>query len=165
MAAGPIGAVDPDDPSRIVPINEYPAMVEKFMAKRDWRRAQEFIDKGLAINPLSVQLRFQRCVLLEARGDKEGARKELEGFIGRYPEIPEPYNNLAAIYSSMGNLDRAEELLKRSLALRPNFALAHTNLGNLYLARARNSFLNAQQYGARTPAVQAKIESLDRLLK
>ncbi len=160
-----IKTYDPDDPGRIVPIQEYPALVDKLIARKNFDLALTVIEDGLKENPLSVQLRFQRCVLFERMGQKERARELLEDFITRYPEVPEPYNNLAAIYSSIGNLDRAEELLKKCLALRPNFALAHANLGNLYLARAKNSFATSLQLAPQNAVMRKKIQEVDKLLR
>lgn len=163
--AASIKAYDPDNPGRIVPVAEYPDLVDKLIARKNFDLAQTVISEGLKANPLSAQLRFQRCVLFERMGQTEKARELLEDFITRYPEIPEPYNNLAAIYSSIGNLDRAEELLKRCLALKPNFALAHANLGNLYLARARNAFATSLQLAPQNPVMRKKIQSVDALLR
>ena len=163
--AASIKAYDPDNPSRIVPINEYPELVDKLIVRKNFDLAQTVIEEGLKQNPLSVQLRFQRCVLFERMGQKDRARELLEDFITRYPEIPEPYNNLAAIYSSVGNLDRAEELLKKCLALRPNFALAHANLGNLYLARSKNAFATSLQLAPQNASIRKKIQELDKLLR
>lgn len=165
LQAASVKAYDPDNPAKIVPINEYPELADKLIARKNFDLAQTVIEEGLKQNPLSVQLRFQRCVLFERMGQKEKARELLEDFITRYPEIPEPYNNLAAIYSSIGNLDRAEELLKKCLALRPNFALAHANLGNLYLARAKNAFTTSLQLAPQNGVVRKKIQELDKLLR
>ena len=84
--------------------------------------------------------------------------------IRTYPEIPEPYNNLAGIYSREGNLTRAEELLVKALALRPNFALAHMNLGNLYLAKAKNAYNSAIKTGGNKEKLNANIRAIDKLL-
>ena len=87
-----------------------------------------------------------------------------EQFIRTYPEIPEAYNNLAGLYSRNGNLVRAEELLEKAVALRPGFALAHMNLGNLYLAKAKNAYNTAIKTGGNKEKLNANIELLNKLL-
>ena len=102
--------------------------------------------------------------MLEKSGDTEAARRELNQFMAMYPEIPEPYNNLAAIESSAGNLDKAEELLKTALRLRPAFRNARINLANLYLVRALTNYKEAQEQKAE-PALAERISTLSRLIK
>ena len=164
MAAG-VTVYDPDYPTRILSINEYPTVIEKLINRADFELAEKMITLGLEENPQSAQMRFQRCVLLQRAGRTDEARRAFEDFIARYPEIPEPYNNLAAIYSRLGNLDRAEELLKKSLALRPNFALAWSNLGNLCAARAKNAYATSLKHQPGNKDVRRRAEIVDSLLK
>ncbi len=157
--------VDPDNPSEAVAADQYPALVDKLIHRGQTREALEIIDEALSKNPLSVQLRFQRCVAYERMGETQRAAELYEDFITRYPEVPEPYNNLASIYAKTGNLDRAQELVERSLALRPSFALAYANLGQIHLAKARNAFASALSNNPGDKAAQAKLKAIDALLK
>lgn len=156
---------DPDKPSAVLAPRDYPIIIDKLIGRGDYALAEKFLRIGIADNPLSVQMRFQRCVLLERTGRVNEAREALEAFVARYPEIPEPYNNLAAIYSKQGNLDRAEELLRRALALKPDFAMAHANLGNLYLARAKNAYATALSLQPGNARVSQKLNSVNALLR
>ena len=135
-----------------------------FSGAADYQKALNLIAEGLKANPHSAQLRFQRCVVYERMGDRQKAKDGFERMIRTYPEIPEPYNNLAGIYSREGNLTRAEELLVKALALRPNFALAHMNLGNLYLAKAKNAYNSAIKTGGNKEKLNANIRAIDKLL-
>lgn len=151
-------------PFKALSVDQYSDAVDARAAKGDYEGALDIIAKALAKNPKSVQLRFQRCVVLEKSGDTEAARRELNQFTAMYPEIPEPYNNLAAIESSAGNLDKAEELLKTALRLRPAFRNARINLANLYLVRALTNYKEAQEQKAE-PALAERISTLSRLIK
>lgn len=157
------GRFDPPDLAE-VPFKALSVKVDARAAKGDYEGALDIIAKALAKNPKSVQLRFQRCVVLEKSGDTEAARRELNRFTAMYPEIPEPYNNLAAIESNAGNLDKAEELLKTALRLRPAFRNARINLANLYLVRALTNYKEAQEQKAE-PALAERISTLSRLIK
>ncbi|MCF0253625.1 MAG: FAD:protein FMN transferase [Duodenibacillus sp.] len=90
-----------------------PNQVERLLVEKRYDEALKVAEDGLKANGMSVQLRFQRAVVLERMGRAEDAIAAFEEIIRTYPEIPEPYNNLAAIYSQQGKLDRAEELLKK----------------------------------------------------
>ncbi len=146
---------DPERPSVEIMPSQYPALVEKEVAAGNFRRAMYVIDVGLKKNPRSAQLKFQRCNVLEAMGQTDEARECFKDFIAHYPEIAEPYNNLARIESTLGNIDEAESLLKQAVAVNPNFAVAWENLGNLYLSRAKTSFERSSASGGKTGADRA----------
>lgn len=156
--------VDPDAPSVLLNNGQVPGVVDKLINRGDYNDALKLIAEGLKSNPHSAQLRFQRCVVYERMGDRDKAINGLEQFIRTYPEIPEAYNNLAGLYSRNGNLVRAEELLVKAVALRPGFALAHMNLGNLYLAKAKNAYNTAIKMGGNKEKLNANIELLNKLL-
>lgn len=156
--------VDPDAPSVLLNNGQVPSVVDKLINRGDYNDALKLIAEGLKSNPHSAQLRFQRCVVYERMGDRDKAINGFEQFIRTYPEIPEAYNNLAGLYSRNGNLVRAEELLVKAVALRPGFSLAHMNLGNLYLAKAKNAYNTAIKTGGNKEKLNANIELLNKLL-
>jgi Flp pilus assembly protein TadD len=45
------------------------------------------------------------------------------------PTYPEAFDKMGQAYMSMGRLDKAHRGFQKSIALRPNFPLAHFNLG------------------------------------
>lgn len=144
-------------------VEQFSDVVDAFVAKGQYAKALEAVDVGLRKNPKSVQLKFQRCVVLEQMGNYEGAQKELERLKRTYPEIPEIYNNLAVLQSRNGDLNNAEENLKRALAIRPKFRQAYVNLGNLYLARAKTAYASAQAI-RNDKSVKARLDTVSDLL-
>jgi tetratricopeptide (TPR) repeat protein len=73
------------------------------------------------------------------------------------PENVRGYTNLGAVYILQGKLPQAEETLKRSLAIEPNYR-AYSNLATLYFQQARYSesaqmFEKALQLNDRDPRV------------
>lgn len=144
--------------------SDFSVQVERLLRNGRAPQALELAEIGIKRNPRNAQLVFQKAVALETMERTEEAAKVLRSLIADYPEIPEPYNNLAGIYSREGNLTRAEELLVKALALRPNFALAHTNLGNLYLAKAKNAYSSAIKTGGNKEKLNANIRAIDKLL-
>ncbi len=143
--------------------DQYSDAIDAYAAKGQYQKALDVADLGLRKNPKSAQLKFQRCVVLEKMGDTAQAKAELERFIRLYPEIPEGYNNLAALLSREGELDAAETYLKRALAFRPKFRQAHVNLGNLYLARAKAAYETARSLKS-DKTVKARLDGVNALL-
>ena len=88
-------------------------------------------------------MRFVRGVILSELKDTAGAREVFERLTEEYPELPEPYNNLAVIHASQGQLERARTLLEAALAIRPDYATAHENLGDVYLQMSVDAYQRA----------------------
>ena len=100
-------------------------LIDRLMKERSWNDALAQIEKGLAVNPMSAQLKFKRAVVFERKGNIPRAKALLEDLIEAYPEIAEPYNNLAVIYANEGNTTRAQGLLQKAVTINPRFGLAH----------------------------------------
>ena len=107
-----------------------------------WRRLKHRCRKYSRPAP-SLPSRIMRAVALENLTRSEEAVRELKQLIIDYPEIPEPYNNLAVIEAGLGNLEEAVAHLKQALRINPDFALARKNLGDVYLALAREAYEQA----------------------
>lgn len=125
--------------------SEFPAQIEELLKNGSAAQALELADLGIRKNERSAQLRFMRAVALENLGRTEEAVKALRALVADFPEIPEPYNNLAVIEAGMGNLEEAVGHLTQALRINPDFALARKNLGDVYLALARESYEQASQ--------------------
>ena len=98
-----------------------------------------------------------------SNGRTEEAAKALRSLIAEYPEIPEPYNNLAVIEAGMGSLEEAVKLLDRALLLNPNFATAQKNRGDVYLALALESYEAAAPSLSSNTELQQRLKTLRRL--
>ena len=61
-----------------------------------------------------------------------------------YPELPEPWNNLATEYMRQNKLALAQEALDMALLADPNYKIALENQGELQLMLAQQSFEKAR---------------------
>ncbi len=137
---------------------DFPDKVEQLFRSGNNAAALELTELGLKKNPKSLQLRFMRANALERLGRTQEARQSLTDMIAQYPEIPDPYNNLARLEAAEGRLEEAVRLLHRALLINPDFALARKNLGDVYLALAPYNNL------ARLEAAEGRLEEAVRLL-
>jgi Flp pilus assembly protein TadD len=117
--------------------------VQKLMAAGQLTSALARADAHLAKNTRDAQMRFVRGVILSELKDTAGAREVFERMTEEYPELPEPYNNLAVIDASQGQLERARTLLEAALAIRPDYATAHENLGDVHLQLSVDAYQRA----------------------
>lgn len=110
-----------------------------------------------------VQLMFQHARALAALGRIDEAVAMYTEMTQRFPELPEPWNNLAALYAQQGELDRAQEALQMSLLANPNYAAARANMGDIQLMLALRTYRNAASQGV--PGMDAKAREVENLLK
>lgn len=102
-------------------------------------------DQYLAGKPRDPQMRFLKGVILGDTGRTTEAADLFTKLIEDYPELPEPYNNLAVIQASQSQWDKARANLEMALRVNPSYATAHENLGDVHLRLAMQSWRRAQQ--------------------
>jgi Flp pilus assembly protein TadD len=122
-------------------------------------------DARLKDNPRDAQVRFMRGVILAEQGKTVEAATVFEGLTQEFPELPEPYNNLAAIHAAQGRYESAHRLLLQALAAQPNYATAYENLGDLYLSMAEQAYGKALGLDAGNRVAGAKLETTRELAK
>jgi Flp pilus assembly protein TadD len=105
--------------------------------------ALERADRYLAAQPKDAQMRFLKSVVLADAGRPAEAERELRALAEDFPELPEPHNNLAALYAAAGDFDKARASLAETLRLDPSSAAAHENLGDVYARLAEQSYQRA----------------------
>lgn len=101
------------------------------------------IDAGLKHTPGDAQLRFQRGVIEADSGRTDAAVDTFTALTEDFPELPEPHNNLATLYAARGEIDRARSALEDAIRALPSYALAHENLGDIYLRMAERAYQRA----------------------
>lgn len=87
-----------------------------------------------------VQLMFLNARALAALGRHEDAIGIYRDLTSKYPELPEPWNNLAAEYVKTGRLDMAHQALEMALQINPQYHEARSNLGQVLMLLAEESF-------------------------
>lgn len=122
-------------------------------------------DAYIQQNPRDPQMRFMRGVILSEQGKTAEATEAFTQLTRDYPELPEPYNNLAAIYAAQGQYDKAREALENALRLNPNYVTAHENLGDIYARLAAQQYARATQFASAGPTVQLKLNHVRQLFE
>ena len=74
-----------------------------------------------------------------------------------YPELPEPYNNLAVLYSSKGQFEKARVALELAIQTHPSYSTAHENLGDIYAKLASQAYDRALQLDKGNGTVATKL--------
>ena len=110
-----------------------------------------------------VQLAFQHARALAATGDVAGAERIYDELTVSYPELPEPWNNLASIYVQRGQLDRAYQALQTALLIKPGYGVAQANLADVHLMLAKQAYAEAAKQGV--PGASKRERSVRNILE
>src|SRR5207249_11950746 len=82
-----------------------------------------------------------------------------------YPNLPEPYNNLAVIYAGQGQYDKARAALEQSIRTHPSYATAYENLGDVYAKLASQAYGKALQLDSSNAGAQNKLSLVRELVR
>jgi Flp pilus assembly protein TadD len=135
------------------------------MAQGQYAEALKKLDQHLAKNPQDAEARFARGLALTKLNRTPEALKVFTDLTRDYPQLPEPYNNLAVLYAQQGDYDKAREALEAALATHPSYATAHENLGDIYAALAGASYNRALMLDKTNQAVRGKLDLISQIEK
>lgn len=126
-------------------------------------QAMSKVDGYLAGKPKDAQARFLKGLILTEQGKSAEAIKIFTALTEDYPELPEPYNNLAVLYASQGQYDKAKQSLEMAIRTHPSYATAHENLGDIYAKMASQAYDRALQLDRSNTATQTKLAMIQDL--
>ena len=114
-------------------------------------------DQYLISKPRDPQMRFIKGVVQTETGMLTEAILIFTKITEDYPELPEPYNNLAVLYAGQSQFDKARAALEMAIRINPSYATAHENLGDVYAKLASQAYSKALQLDHTNPSVQPKL--------
>jgi hypothetical protein len=126
--------------------------------------ALEALESHLAKQPRDARARFLKGVILSEQNRRSEAIAVFTALTQDFPELPEPYNNLAVLYAGQGSFDRAREALLMAIRVHPGYATAHENLGDVYAALAREAYEKTLELDRKSQTAPRKLELLGELL-
>lgn len=149
--------IEPDPVTK----NGVPSDIEKLIKAKKYPEAIDQINQQLKKTPGNVQLRYVKARMQIEMRQWGPAKKTLVEITQQFPELPEPYNNLAALAANQGNWIEARDYLELALKLRPSYTIASANLGEVYIRlaaqtydnAAKDAVLNQRQYTNRAKAL------------
>ena len=133
------------------------AEVARLIHEGQYAPALVKIDAVLATDAKNPQARFLKGVVQTDETKTEAAIATFQALTEDYPELPEPYNNLAVIWAQRGEYDKARKALELALATRPDYAIAHENLGDIYARMASAEYDQAVGLDKTNKSAQTKL--------
>ena len=127
-------------------------------------QAMQKVDGLLATKPRDAQGRFLKGLILTEQNKTAEAITLFTRLTEDYPELPEPYNNLAVLYAGQGQYEKARQSLEMAIRTHPSYATAHENLGDVYAKLASQAYDKALSLDSNNPAAQNKLAMAKELI-
>lgn len=131
--------------------------INQLLRKGDLAAASSRVNQYLAKNPKDAQARFLKGLILADQNKSAEAIQVFTSLTEDYPELPEPYNNLAVLYAAQGKYEAAKNALEMAIRTHPSYATAHENLGDLYAKMATLAYDKALQLDSGNKTAQTKL--------
>lgn len=93
----------------------------------------------------SLLNKFSHAQKLEAQGKINPAINIYQSIIQSYPDVPEAYNNLAALYLKQKNIEGAKRVLEQGLNAHEGYSRLYESLTSINIAMAREAYSKALQ--------------------
>ncbi len=138
--------------------------VGRLIGARQFPQALARAEQYLAGKPRDPQMRFLKGVIQSETGKAGDAIETFTKITEDYPELAEPYNNLAALYAGQSQLDKARAALETAIRIDPGYAIAHENLGDIHARLAGESYSRALRLDAGNAGLSPKLALINQLL-
>ena len=133
-------------------------------------QASEIIGYYLKKKPRDAQWRYLKAVLYADRGLRLGDEDQIfksinifERLTEEFPELAETYNNLAVLYISQNEGEKARQALDTAIVNRPNYILAYENLADLHIYFAKSIYLEGlSKDNGSSERLRAKADHINR---
>ena len=136
---------------------------QKLYGQGKLQPALDKIEIFLKAQPRDPQGRFLKGLVLTEQKRTADAIQVFTGLTEDFPELPEPYNNLAVLYASQGNYEKAKSALELAIHTHPSYATAHENLGDIYAQLASRAYDRALSLDKNNTTAQVKLSMVKDL--
>ena len=138
--------------------------IQRLMKQNQMPQALEKVDIYISGKPKDAQGRFLRGLILTEMGHPSDAIAVFIKLTEDFPELPEPYNNLAVLYAQQKQYDKARAALEMAIRTHPSYSVAHENLGDVYAKLASQAYEKAFQLDSSNTATQTKLSMIKQLI-
>ena len=126
-------------------------------------QALQQLNAYLTDKPRDAQARFLKGVILTELNNPGDAIQVFSALTQDFPELPEPYNNLAVLYASQGQYEKAKTSLELAVRAHPGYATAHENLGDIYAQLALREYEKVTQLDKSNQSVGPKLKLIKQM--
>ncbi|EGI76775.1 hypothetical protein HGR_09393 [Hylemonella gracilis ATCC 19624] len=132
------------------------ADIPALMAAGQWSQARGAVEQQLQARPKDAQLQLYKGVIQRESGQLREALVTFTQLSVEHPNLPEAWNNLAAVHAALGQFEQARVALEKALHTHPSYAAAYDNLGAVYARLASLAYSRALLIDAEGAVPNAK---------
>jgi tetratricopeptide (TPR) repeat protein len=134
--------------------------VNQMLKLGQYDQALTRVNSFLSSRPKDARGRFLKGLILAEQNKPNDAIKVFTDLTQDFPDLPGPYNNLAVLYASQGQYDKARGALEQAIRTHPSYATAHENLGDIYAKMASQAYDKALQLDKGNATAQSKLNMI-----
>jgi len=138
--------------------------IDRLLKQGQHAQALERVNQYLSQKPKDAKGRFIKGLILAEQNKGREAIEVFTALSRDYPELPEPYNNLAVLYAAQGQYEKARQQLEMSIRTHPSYATAYENLGDVYTKLASQAYDKALQFDSSNSAAKNKLSLIHDLM-
>ncbi len=138
--------------------------IQRLIQQGDFEKALVMVEERLSKNPNEIQVLFLKGLTLASMDRLKEEELVFINLTENHPELPEPFNNLAVIYASSGEYDKAKEALISAINTHPSYAIAHENLGDIYAKMASQAYNQALKLDSDNKETRKKLAMINDLI-
>ena len=137
--------------------------VDRLFGAGQLPEALQRADQSLANRPQEPRVRFLKGLILSEMSRTPEAIDVFTKLAADHPDLPEPHNNLAVLYSKQGQYEQARRSLEAAIRTNPSYATAYENLGDVYAKLASQAYSKALQIDGNNAKVPPKLSMIRNL--
>ncbi|MBF0183633.1 MAG: tetratricopeptide repeat protein [Magnetococcales bacterium] len=126
-------------------------------------QAMKKLEAFLREHPKDAEARFLQGLIFTGKSQNDEAIRVFRELGTDFPDLPEPFNNLAVLYAERGDYENARQALLNAVRILPDYATAHENLGDVYAKLASQAYAQALRVNGSNALVAAKLDFLKKL--
>jgi len=138
--------------------------IQRLIKQGQYPQALDKVEAYLSTRPKDAQGRFLKGLIYTEMNKPTEAIGVFTKLSEDYPELPEPYNNLAVLYAQQKQYDKARGALEMAIRTHPSYAIAYENLGDIYAKLASQAYDKAFQLDNANSATQNKLALIRDLI-
>lgn len=121
------------------------------------------VEQELRSGSNNLQARFLQAQIFAKLGRRAEAITHYEALTRDYPQLPEPYNNLAVLYAAQGEHNKARDALLNAINTHSSYATAYENLGNIYTKMAISAYNKALEIDKQQPPAPISLAAISHI--
>jgi tetratricopeptide (TPR) repeat protein len=125
--------------------------------------AETLTNQSIENNLNNPELLFYRGIIETNQGEKNQAIDTFRDLTERFPQLPEPFNNLAVLYAEKGQFRLAKEILEQAIKTNPSYLTAHINLGDIFTKMASEAYNKALEIDKSNNIAITKLSMITQL--